>query len=244
LLESAKAYDGLGLYNEAINAGLKTLRFHPNYINGYLRLAYTYLNKGDLVLAGQNARKALDIMPKCDDALFTMGVIKEKQSMIPEAVEYYKKTAAMNKKHAGAYFHLGIISFKSGKLNQAKDYLQKAINITPGMYGANFFLGLIYEALKLPRQAFQAYAREIKQNPNSPDAYVNLGLLYSSEKKWNQAVSLFKQAIKINPNSGAAHINIAVAYYMLGDYPSARTHSKKAKELGLPQADKVLEQLQ
>ena len=71
-----------------------------------------------------------------------------------------------------------------------------------------------------------------------------LGLVYSSEKQWNQAVSLFKQAIKINPNSGAAHINIAVAYYMLGDYPSARIHSNKAKELGIPQAQKILEQVQ
>jgi len=103
-LELARANDGLKVYNEALNAGLKTLHFHPNYINGYLRLAYTYLNKGDFVLAGQNARKALEIMPGCDDALFTMGVIKEKQSSIPEAVEYYKKTIEMNKKHAGACF--------------------------------------------------------------------------------------------------------------------------------------------
>lgn len=241
--ELARANDGLGLYEEAIKAGLRSLRFHPNHINSYLRLANTYLNKGDFVLARQNVRKVLDIIPKCDDAVFIMGVIKEKQSLISEAVQYYKRTIDINKKHVGAYFHLGIISFKSRKLNQAKDYLQKVIRMDPNMYGAHFFLGLVYEALNLPREAFLAYHQEIKLNPDNANAYVNLGLLYSSEKKWDKAVSLYKHAIKINPKLGAAHINIAVAYYMLGDYNSALTHSKIAKKLGIPQANRVLKQL-
>ena len=176
--ELSIANDRLGLYEEAINSTSRSLKFHPNLMNSYLNLSHTYLKKRDFINAQKNIQKVLDLKPNCDEAVFTLGLIKEKQILIPEAIQYYEKTTKVNKNHANAYLHLGTIYYKLGQLKKAKEYLQQVIKINPEMHGPHLFLGFVYSREKKWHQAVFSYKEAIRKNPQLGTAHLNIAVAY------------------------------------------------------------------
>jgi Tfp pilus assembly protein PilF len=100
--------------------------------------------------------------------------------------------------------------------------------------------GLDYVNEDMADQAIEQFEIAIEKNPDNAQAHCFLGIEIYKKAVKAQDVELLKEAvgeldraIKIDPDFGIAHDVIAFAYYILGDFHSAKRHHEKAKDLGI-----------
>ena len=70
--------------------------------------------------------------------------------------------------------------------------------------------------------------------------YYNLGVEYYSKNKIKDALSCYEMAIKLNPDDVDALLNSALIKINQNDIPGACIYLKQIKEIGAPDADKLL----
>lgn len=83
-------------YPEAIEANLRTLRLHPNYINAYTNLGVAYASAGKIQEAEKAWRKALDIWPDHNDARNNLATTYGLQGRKKEAIALFRESLQRN----------------------------------------------------------------------------------------------------------------------------------------------------
>ena len=103
--------------------------------------------------------------------------------------------------------------------------------------GKNFFTAAQYD------KAIAAYSEALNLNPQSVQAYNNRGIAYCNKMDFDQAISDFSRTIEIDPKFGKAYNNRAVAYMIKGEKDKARLDVEKAKSLGIPVNQMLIDSL-
>jgi tetratricopeptide (TPR) repeat protein len=103
--------------------------------------------------------------------------------------------------------------------------------------GKKFFAAAQYD------QAITAFSEALKLNPQSIQAYNNRGIAYCNKNDFDQAISDFSRTIEIDPKFGKAYNNRAVAYMIKGEKDKARLDVEKAKSLGIPVNQMLIDSL-
>jgi tetratricopeptide (TPR) repeat protein len=91
--------------------------------------------------------------------------------------------------------------------------------------------------------AITAYSEALNLNPQSIQAYNNRGIAYCNKNDFDQAISDFSHIIEIDPTFGKAYNNRAVAYMIKGEKDKARLDVEKAKSLGIPVNQMLIDSL-
>ena len=110
----------------------------------------------------------------------------------------------------------------------AKEYISQ---------GKRFFAAAQYD------KAITAFSEAIKLNPQSIQAYNNRGIAYCYKNDLDQAISDFSRTIEIDPKFGKAYNNRAVAYVIRGQKDKARQDVEKARSLGIPVNQMLIDSL-
>lgn len=79
-----------------------------------------------------------------------------------------------------------------------------------------------------------AFARAVQYAPNDGAVRMLNGVYLLKQKKVEEAISELKIADQLEPNNAQLHYNMGLAYVQIKNYPDARTHAKKAYDLGFP----------
>lgn len=103
--------------------------------------------------------------------------------------------------------------------------------------GKEFFTAAQYD------KAITAYSEALNLNPQSIQAYNNRGIAYCNKMDFDQAISDFSRTIEIDPKFGKAYNNRAVAYMIKGEKDKARLDVEKAKSLGIPVNQMLIDSL-
>jgi tetratricopeptide (TPR) repeat protein len=103
--------------------------------------------------------------------------------------------------------------------------------------GKEFFTAAQYD------QAITAYSEALNLKPQSVQAYNNRGIAYCNKQDFDQAISDFSRAIDIDPKFGKGYNNRAVAYIIKGEKDKARLDVEKAKSLGIPVNQMLIDSL-
>ena len=76
-----------------------------------------------------------------------MGILKEKNGKINQAINYYKKAISLSDKaydKAKIYYKLARLAEKRGQKSQARTYAYKALEFKPSMGGAYLLIARLY----------------------------------------------------------------------------------------------------
>ncbi len=83
-------------YQEATEANLRSLRYHPYYINAYTNLGIAYASTGKIQEAEKAWRKALEIWPDHNDARNNLATIYSLHGRKDEAVALFRESLRRN----------------------------------------------------------------------------------------------------------------------------------------------------
>lgn len=135
-LEAGKTKEALNFFESAIENDDKDEMIYYNF-------AAALFDDGQFERADSALKKCLEINPDFDLALMYLGNISASQNFTDEAIEYYEKVIATNRKYFEAYVELSKLVVKKDVV-KARNLLMTCLNIDPGYKSAIIALADTY----------------------------------------------------------------------------------------------------
>jgi len=188
-------------FETAIAGYTEAIRLDPNYALAYAWRSLIYSNIAGRPATGAPAREFLHKQEA--DA-------REAIRLAPELAEGY---AAL-----GRFFGAGPLDF-----TQARENFERALALAPGtarvLVMSSAFLALMGQF----DEAISAARRAVALDPLNGDTYAALGLALYGARRYHEAIAAFSETISLDPEWPETYGMRAGAYYMLGDFESARS---------------------
>jgi tetratricopeptide (TPR) repeat protein len=156
---------------------------------------------------------------------------KESNQMQREALEHFKKSAAIDPSYLNVWFDMGRTYQILGQPKLALSCFQQTHTLDSTFYQATFNVAIIAEELKDTATAITYYNRCIRFNPEMIEAYTKLSYLHFRMRQFGESIGVNQKAIAYNPNWPEPYDNIARVYSGLNQPEKAAPYLKKFQEL-------------
>lgn len=200
---NATAYAGLGeVYmaledeKQALENYEKALAVDPDLTELYAPVGILYYQKPapDIANAEKYMTKALAAEPNDAQTQYFLGLIRNKQNRLDEALTALRRSLQIDADNAEAHYYLGEIYGKQGKDKEAIAEYQKAVELNPKYVNAWFDLGVAQYNNENFDAAVAAYKKVIELKNDNWDAYANLGDSYRQKNDFVNADGAYRIA--------------------------------------------------
>ena len=135
-------------------------------------------------------------------ALFNMALLRQAQSRIAEATEFYAKSLQLDSQHPQALFNLAVIMASNGKLEQAADLYGRLLRLNPGQSDIRYRLAVTQMALDQKAEALGHFEQLLQENPKHIDVIVSSSVLLAEMGRGDEAADRLLAAIAKTPDKG------------------------------------------
>lgn len=222
---------------------------NPAAFDAYLRATKTYantLNGNDVEAAIASYGKAIALDPN-----YALAYAERSTALSDFALNYetgHSLRASIDNAEADArraialapglgLAHLALaIAFESAfDFRSAHGEYERAMALAPGNAEILTNFGLFAVSMGNVDAGLAALQRAVTLDSLNANAHNNLGLGLRLSRRYKPALEVLKRAEMLNPEDPIVVGNIGVAYYLLGDYESARKTCEKKPDDGFPQ---------
>lgn len=173
---------------------------------------------------------------------YNLGLALLQEQRPDEALQQFQQVLKEAPKHLESLINIGGIHLSRGEPDLALKAFTNALSVWDvPVVRAN--LGVAYLQLGLITEAEREFRRALEANPQMAEAWCNLGSLLLQTDRLEESLEASRKAIELVPEFAMAHNNLAVALMELDQGDQAREHAARARELGYPVHDKLLERL-
>jgi len=231
------------LWTEAEAELRRAVALDPRGVPAQVLLAETLVLSGKPADAAREARRALADHP--DDAGARLAVARAALELkqYDEAAAEIARTAQIEGESARVLLTRGRLAAARGSVDQAIDLLDRAARAEPGRAEAFALLGKLYVESGHVSEAAMSFEKATIVDPTDAASWMGLGRIYLSAKRAPAAVGYFEKAAKAAPDDAEAHYQLAVALEQTGRVAEAEAAARRAKALGHPGADSLLQSL-
>jgi tetratricopeptide (TPR) repeat protein len=219
-----------GSYEEAVEVFQEMVSFYPDYFQGYLELARTYI--GTL-----QYHRAYDILKKVKITFKKERlVLKEIARMtfllrrFKECIYYTRKLLELNPKKPRLFFNLATILALTGRDNEAIKYFKKAVELNQYFFEAHYNIGYTYQKNGFLEESLDAYQKALAQRPDHAELNYNLGLIYFEIQDYFQALFYFMKSYQLDKDLKEGISNFEV----IRNLKTIENNVIKPLELSLP----------
>ena len=174
-------------------------------------------------------------------ASYSLGTHYYRKGAYPAAIE--ELTKAIEYGYMDAFSNRGNAFFAMGKFEEALRDYSLAIAFRPDWAKAFYDRGLVAFQLGYYEKALMDYSLAIKLDSQYSEAYNNRGLVHEKLNRLTEALEDFTQAARIDPYNAAAQNNLGRALFFAGNREAALQSYRRAEQLGLAEATRILELL-
>jgi tetratricopeptide (TPR) repeat protein len=174
---SSITYSRNALWQDSVTLWRDTTLKSPTKFRPRFNLAKEYEARGDLNLAAESYRAAINL--KTDDvaAHNNLGNVYLNQGRLKEAIEEFQAAIRINPDTPLTHDNLGYVYFKLGRPDEAIKEYQTAIKLAPGVAEIHNNLGYVYFTKGRFENAAEEYQKALELKPDSPEALENMKLL-------------------------------------------------------------------
>lgn len=158
------------------------------------------LQNGDLVLAADLLKRAVDADPKHKLAWNNLGRAYMAMVRLDEAVAAFRKQIEVNPFDEYAYNNLGRVYQIKRSYDQAAAMFQKQIEINPLDKWAHANLGGLYLEQKKYEDAVPELEKAARLTPENPMLQLSLGTAYLNMGQDENAITAFNRAVEAAPS--------------------------------------------
>ena len=202
-----------------------------NEINTLMSDAGRYMGDADYNNAFESYRIVLEKFPVFAEAAYSMGLVKNREKIPNEAVQYFKKALEINPYHEKARigldnvtkksFNDGNRAYKRGDLDGALEAYHKVLEFDQKFYQAHYQIGVIEAKMGNRNGAIVHYQQALEINPNFYKGWYAMGLSKKSNSDNKGALTAFKEAINVHPAYDKAFGAIGEIYLSEKNYDQA-----------------------
>ena len=250
----ARLYHSQGKFADAENHGQHATHLLPRNAEPFFRLADTYVQRGQLVLAARAYRQALALDANLAPVYRGLGKIAFLQDRLEEAAPHYQKALTIAPYHAETHYNLGLIYRRLGQRSDgdvAKQNLEEAKNLMSSFQRVktyndqtNRYRRLLLEQptaleprIKLakahveignPKEAIRVYQIATALHPKTLPLYHNLGGLYMRTGQLAEAISAFQYLIQLDNTDAEAYLHLGWLHARQRKFTEAQTYLQDA----------------
>jgi non-specific serine/threonine protein kinase len=205
-----------------------SIKAYDYYLRG--RDYYWRLGKGDLEIAIQMYKKALEVDPQyalayaglADAYVYKYEAYYDRSvHLLNLAEETAKRALALDYDLPEAHRALGRV-YKERKNNpEAISEFKKAIELKPDYLEAYRALGWICEEMRNCDEAIAYTEKALEIRPSDRESYLLLGIAYLDKKEYPQAEKMFFEALEVAPDYATAYYYIGNTYQKQGKFDQA-----------------------
>jgi tetratricopeptide (TPR) repeat protein len=215
---------GQGRVGEAVlQAALLAAEF-PEAAILYNILGAAHAGLGNMGMAIENFRKALQIKPDYAEAHNSLGIALQGQGRLDEAIASYDKALQIKPDLAESHNNRGAALKDQGRLDEAIASFGKALRINPRFTEAYNNLGAALKEQGRLDEAIANFSKALQINPRFVKAHISLGIALQDKGLMDEAIASFGKALKIQPDCVEAHSNLCGLYEKrntLGEFEEA-----------------------
>lgn len=198
------------LLKEAIKADRRS-------VEGYTNLAVIQRERGDVVEAQKNLRRALavnsDYMPAfAQMALLYMDLAKQTPQLLDIALLVCQQSVARDAEYAPIYHIWGLANMRKGDIVEAAKMFEKAKTLDPDFFEAYMNFGSITLSFRGFEDAESAFKRAVELKPDNYEALIGYGTSLRGLERFNESEDVYEKAIKLSDSNPAAYFNIGILY--------------------------------
>ena len=218
---------------EDVLTGYEQLGKRKKYTaNDYLNLGFLYEQVGGYEEAMRFFRKALELAPKHEKALYSLANCYQASGDVKTALVLYERLVRLYPRSSQGYLNMGIIYNALGEVDKARYLYQKAIGIDPNNADVYFNLGYLNENAGELREALNDYEKAVEHNPRHAEAYYNMGNVYAVLEQYPEAIASYLKAVGINPDHQNAFVNLSILSFKAKNFEGAVRYLEEARLLG------------
>ena len=204
----------------------------------YPKSKWAWLGKGKLANDGRKdpaaARacyeKALEIDPRFDEALYSMGETwgwgKDKDCA--KAREYMQKALRINPDYKEACYQIGMFYGYEENFPVAKVWMDKAIAIDRNYLTAHKWRGITNGDMKRFEDAIRDFNTAIQLDPMNADLYVRRAQMNESLGRLDEALHDLRFAYDLEPDAFRTLVHLGDVYVKAGQVPQALNYYDRA----------------
>lgn len=194
-------------------------------------LACGHLQGGDLKLAEQLLRQALQGDRQHADAWHLLGVVCSQQGRWAEAVTCYGNALESQPCFGEAHYHLGNALLALNRWTEAADSYRQAVRWQPDLAEAHSNLGAVLQKQGMLDEAAASYQQAVRYQPDLPQAHRNLGVILLQQGRLAEAAASYRHVLRLQPGDAVAHNNLGNALLEQGRLNEARVCYEQALRL-------------
>ncbi len=141
----------------------------------------------------------------------------------------------------GLYLTRGSIYLNENEFSKAKTDFERAITLEPLSFDGWFGKGKALQGLMLAKEAISAFKEAAKIDNSSTEVHQSMGLLQMSERHYDEAIHSFSTALSLNDSDGSTYYYRGMAKARLRNLDAACIDWTKAKNLGVKDAELLVE---
>jgi tetratricopeptide (TPR) repeat protein len=178
------------------------------------------LENNDARSASEFYKEGLHFSPEDPNLTYNLALSQEKQGLIPEAIENYKKailSAGRSQISEFANAHLGAIYYHRDEFNGAEHHFREALSIQPSNARYLYNLGIVLLKQKKSEQAVGVFQKAIDSGSSEPQIYRYIAESLNDLKQYDQAIQALEKALRIKPDDADSMFQLADLYYNKGN---------------------------
>lgn len=166
-----------------------------------------------------------------DDAqnFYEIGRLYENMGRFDLALNYMKKTVALDKKNARAHAEIGLMMYRTKQYGDAKKEIDIALKLSPETYSSYYYLGKILKDAKDIPGAIKAFEKAQRDPEFKLKAIIERGTCYMMVSRLDNAIPDFTRAIELDKN-GTSNETIYARYFLASCYEQLRKIDKAIEQ--------------
>ena len=169
--------------------------------------------------------------PDSGIAHYNFAQIVERQGMLPESLEYYRRAVAINPAYADARYNLARLLAKQGMHDQAIEQYREALKVRPADPDARNNLGLLLALRGEVDASLLEFERAVQADPHYAKAFFNMGRVLARQGDFDKAAQNLQQALRLSPNEVEVHLELGKVLAQQGRLDAAATQFQAAVKL-------------
>lgn len=159
------------------------------------------------------------------------GLVLEKQGMIKEASEHYRRAMNIKPEYAAPHKNLANRLFLAGEIAEAEKHYRMALSAIGNdsiALQAHNHLGLILQMQGKNSEAMGHYFEALRINPYETKVLNNLAIIQAQAGDLSEAAANFNKAITLNPEDEETLNNLGLLAIKTGNLDKGLSYFKKA----------------
>ena len=198
-------------------------------------LAYTLYSFQRNNEAESHCLRALELNPRNETALSTLGNIREHQKRFEEAIAAYRTLLEVKPNDWESSYRLGLLLLRSGRTDEGADFMAKAIHASVGAMGNDptvlYEGGLALSKLGRTKEAREYFEAAVAARADYAEAHTELGLILLNTDHNEAAATHFRAALQTAPHFVVAYIGLGRTAEKLGRTDEATASFEQALQL-------------